>query len=245
MKATKPWTAGLVLITSLWIAIPLAAQDDSPSLQAVLSRYAGATRNEPTVDRELAQRLFRRGNTYSNLERYDQAIEEFRESIAADPNFAEAYRNLANTYYFLERYREAKPLFARYIALTLEEEPNTAIRAAISTLGELERQDGNFEESIALDLRSIQLDPDNDSQIHIMGNTYNNQGDTEKAILIYQAGVQAQPDNAFFYRTLGRFLEQEGRLSEALAQYQIAAELEPESDFYANLVKNLSARLQR
>ena len=200
-------TAGTVAVLVLASGLPVNtadAQDVDYSLQTVLVRYAGATRSSPTVDEELARRLFRRGNTYSNLERYDEAIEEFEQCVAADPNFAEGYRNLANTYYFLENYQQAKPNFARYIALTLNEEPNTAIRAAITTMGQVERQDGNFEESIAFDLRAIELDPGNDSQVHIMGNTYNNAGDTEKGILIYQAGIEAQPDNAFFYRTLGR-----------------------------------------
>jgi tetratricopeptide (TPR) repeat protein len=222
-----------------------AAQDNEIGLQSVLTRYAGATRNSPTVDEELARRLFRRGNTYSNLERYEEAIAEFEQCVAADPNFAEGYRNLANTYYFLQRFQEAKPHYARFIALTLNDEPNTAIRAAVSTMGQMERQDGNFAEALAFDLRAIELDPGNDSQVHIMGNTYNNAGDADKAILIYQAGIENQPDNAFFFRTLGRLLEQEGRLEEALAQYEIAAERDPESDFYANLVENMRTRLQR
>jgi len=240
-----PTVLGLLLLVVVGCSQAVGAPAEDYALQSVLARYAGATRTAPTVDRELAQRLFRRGNTYSNLERYDQAIEEFRESIAADPNFAEAYRNLANTYYFLQRIAAAKPAFARYIALTLDREPDSAIRAAIATLGELEREDGNYEESLAFDLRSIELDPTNDSQIHIMGNTYNNAGQPDKAILIYRAGIDAQPDNAFLYRTLGRLLEQEGRLEEALDQYRLAARLDPESDFYTNLVEQLSGRLQR
>ncbi|MBT8145950.1 MAG: tetratricopeptide repeat protein, partial [Gammaproteobacteria bacterium] len=86
----------LLLFSS--IAITTAtAQESAPSLQTVLTRYAGATRTSPTTDEELARRLFRRGNTYSNLERHEEAIEEFEQCIAADPNFAEGYRNLANT----------------------------------------------------------------------------------------------------------------------------------------------------
>lgn len=237
----------LIVATLAWfiLTLPVAAQDGQPSLQEVLTRYAGATANSPTVDRELAQRMFRRGNTYSNLERHEEAVDEFEKAVAADPGFAEAHRNLANTLYFLQRFDEAKPHYARFLALTLDEEPNTAIRTATATMGELERQIGNFDEAIAFDLRSIALDPDNDSQIHIMGNTYNNAGDTDKAMLIYQAGIQAQPDNAFFNRTLGRLLEQEGRLEEALAQYELAVEKDPESDFYADLVENLRGRLAR
>lgn len=237
--------AALLAIFSTLTGNPAAAQGNEADLQAVLSRYAGATRNAPTVDEELARRLFRRGNTYSNLERHEEAIAEFEQCVAADPNFAEGYRNLANTYYFLQRFQEAKPNYARFIALTQNDEPNTAIRAAVTTMGQMERQDGNFEESIAFDLRAIELDPDNDSQVHIMGNTYNNAGDPEKAIRIYQAGILHQPNNAFFYRTLGRLLEQENRLEEALAQYEFAAERDPESDFYANLVEATRARLER
>lgn len=195
----------------------------------------------PTIDTELAQRLFRRGNTYSSLERYEDAIEEYRQAIVADPGFADAIRSLANTYYFLEQYAEAKPLLARYIELT--NDPSAAYIASVKTLAELERQDGNFDVSITYDLEAIQLDPENDSQVHIMGNTYNNEGDTEKAIQIYRAGIEAQPDNAFFYRTLGRFLEQENRLEEALAEYERAAERDPESDFYASLVESARNRL--
>jgi tetratricopeptide (TPR) repeat protein len=236
----------LALGVFAWLPPPAShAQEDSATLEQVLARYEGATRNTPTVDAELAQRLFRRGNTYSNLERFDQALEEFRQAVVADPNFAESFRNLANTYYVLEQFDRAKPAYARFIYLTRNEEPTTAVRAAVSSLAGMERQDGNYDEAFVLDLRSIALDPTDDSQIHIMGNTYNNAGQTDRAIRIYQAGIAAQPGNAFFVRTLGRLFEQEGRLEEALAQYEAAAELDPASDFYANLVEATRARLER
>jgi len=221
---------------------PATYSQDSAS-GAVLERYGGldVTREGPTIDAELAQRMFRRGNTYSNLERYDEAIEEYRKAISADPSFTDAIRNLANTYYFLERFDEAKPLLARFIEL--EERESAALIAAVSTLGQLERQSRNFDSAISYDLRAIELDPNNDSQIHIMANTYNNAGEADKAIDVYRAGIQVMPDNAFFYRSLGRILEQEGRLDEALAEYEAAAERNPDSDFYLNLVESTRRRL--
>ena len=197
----------------------------------------------PVIDTELAARMFRRGNVYSNLERYEEAIEEYRKAITADPNFPDAIRNLANVYYFLERYDEARPLLARYVEL--QTEVTAGLIAAVSTLGELERAAGNFEAALPYDLRAIELDPGNDSQVHVMANEYNNAGDADKAIEVYRAGIGAMPENAFYDRSLGRILEQEGRLEEALAAYESAAAKDPDSEFYVGLVEATRRRLNR
>jgi len=231
------------LVPLLALSASNYAQTDGAA--AVLERYGGlnVVRTGPTIDADLAQKLFRRGNTYSNLQRYDDAIKEYRSAISADPNLTDAIRNLANTYYFLERYAEAKPLLARYISL--QSTTTAGLIAAVSTLGQLERQDGNYEISIGYDLRAIELDPQNDSQIHIMANTYNNAGDADKAIRIYRAGIEVMPANGFFDRSLGRILEQGDRMQEALLAYEAAARKDPDSEFYANLVKSTRNRLER
>lgn len=236
------WLATLLL--SLLFASMGLAQDGGTTAN-LLDRYGNLNveRTGPTIDAELAQKMFRRGNTYSNLERFEEAIAEYRKAISADPNFAEAIRNLANTYIFLERFDEAKPLLARFIAL--QTETTAALIAAVSTLGELEREDGNYAASIEYDLRAIELNPGNDSQVHIMANTYNNAGETDLAIRIYRAGIDAMPENAFFDRSLGRLLEQENRLPEALAAYESAATKDPDSQFYADLVSSTRSRLNR
>lgn len=226
----------ICLAPALLSSISIYAQNNTGT-QAVIER-SGAT-----IDANLAQKLYRRGNTYSNLQRYAEAIEEYRRAISADPNFAAAIRNLANTYYFLERYSEAKPLLARFIRL--ETETSAALIAAVSTLGELERADGNYEVSIGYDLQAIDLDPLNDSQIHIMANTYNNAGDADKAIQIYLRGISTMPGNGFFDRSLGRIFETEGRLDEALAAYESAAAKDPDSAFYGDLVDSIRRRLNR
>jgi len=210
---------------------------------SVLDRYGnlGLERVGPTIDAELAQKLLRRGNTYSNLERYEDAIVEYRKAISADPSLIEAIRNLANTYYFLERFSEAKPLIKRFIAL--QQQTTAGLIAAVSMIGDLERKDGNFDESINYDIRAIQLSPSNDSQVHVMANTYNNAGEADKAISIYQAGIEAMPSNGFLDRSLGRILEQEGRLEEALDAYESAALKDPDSAFYQDLVDTTKRRL--
>lgn len=242
IKSTGSWRRAIAVFAFSCLAAALLS---STSIYA--QNAAGANtlieRSGPTIDANLAQKLYRRGNTYSNLKRYNEAVEEYRRAISADPNFSAAIRNLANTYYFLERYSEAKPLLARFIRL--ETDTTAALIAAVSTLGELERADGNYEVSIVYDLQAITLDPSNDSQIHVMANTYNNAGEAEKAIQIYRRGINTMPDNGFFDRSLGRIFEQEGRLDEALAAYESAAAKDPDSAFYGDLVDSIRRRLNR
>lgn len=233
----------LVALLGLLTAFSASAQNNATS--NVLERYGNldVERSGATIDADLARKMLRRGNTYSNLQRYEEAIAEYRKAISADPNLAEALRNLANLYYFLERYDETKPLLARFIAL--QDEPSAALIAAVQTLGQLHRQDGEYDAAISYDLQAIALVPEDDSQVHIMANTYNNAGDADKAIAVYRAAVEAQPDNAFFHRSLGRILESEGRLDDALAAYRDAMARNPDSDFYADLVESLERRLNR
>lgn len=234
----------LLLGSALMLAGAASVAQDNGAA-SVLQRYGNldVERTGPTIDAELAQKYLRRGNTYSNLERFEEAIDEYRKAISADPNLADALRNLANTYYYLERYAEAKPLLARFIRL--QTATTASLIAAVTTLGELERRDRNFEAALEYDLRAIELDADNDSQVHIMANTYNNAGEAEKAIAIYRKAVEVMPDNAFFDRSLGRILEQENRLGEALVAYESASAKDPDSDFYVRLVDSLRNRLQR
>lgn len=233
-------TAATSLVV-LAVSTASLAQDDGAA--SVLQRYGNLDieRTGPTIDAELAQKYLRRGNTYSNLERFEEAIDEYRKAVSADPNLSDALRNLANTYYYLERFDEAKPLLARFIRL--QTTTTASLIAAVTTLGELERRDRNYEASIVYDLQAIELDADNDSQVHIMANTYNNAGEADKAIAIYQKAVEVMPENAFFDRSLGRILEQENRMEEALQAYESAAAKDPDSDFYARLVESTRGRL--
>lgn len=202
-----------------------------------------AQQTSGVVDRELGQRHYRRGNTYNNLERFDEAITEYQLSVTADPEFADAYRNLANILYFQKRHVEAIPMFQRFIAL--QNEPSAGLIAALNTLGQLLRDERRFEEALPVDLQAIEQDPKNASQIYVMGNTYFNAGFADEAAQIFEQALRVMPDDAYLHRSLGRMYEDMGRLEEALAQYRAAAAIDTDSDFYQDLVSTLEARLAR
>lgn len=244
MKLMTTLSAASLLLTLTTGTMHAVAQSGSAASDT-LNRYGGLNveRAGDTIDAGLALTHYRRGNTYSNLERYDEAIAEYQLAVTADPNFADSYRNLANIYYFQKRYEDAIPMLSRFITLQESQGPTAGLIASLNTLGQLLRDAGRLDEAIEVDLRAIEYDPDNTSQMYVMGNTYYNAGRAEDAIRIYEKALTVKGDDAFIHRTLGRIYEDEGRLEDALAQYRAAAELDTSSQFYKDLVSSLEARL--
>lgn len=74
----KALSSAIALALLISMAPGLQAQQTGNS---ALSRLGGLEmeRNAATIDAELSQRHNRRGNTYSNLERHEDAIEEYRD----------------------------------------------------------------------------------------------------------------------------------------------------------------------
>lgn len=211
---------------------------------APVSAQSGGTQQERAAasTNELAQRHYRRGNTYNNLERFDEAVTEYQLAVAADPNLADAYRNLANIFLSQDKADEAIINLKRFIDLQ-NDQSSTPLVASLKTLGELLRRAERYNEAIDYDVRAIMADPRDDSQVHLMANRYDNAGHTDKAIRIYRQAVESIPDNAFMNRNLGRLLEREGELEDALAQYRQAAISDPSAQYYRELIQNLEARL--
>ncbi|MEX0738728.1 MAG: tetratricopeptide repeat protein [Pseudohongiella sp.] len=226
----------LLALAAILLVSPVSESVAQPG-GTVQERAAASTNSE------LAQRHYRRANTYNNLERYDEALEEYRLAVAADPNLADAYRNLANIYLSQDRLEEAIPMLARFI--DLQQEASTPLTASLKTIGELLRRSERYDEAIDYDVRAIRADPRDDSQVHLMGNLYDSAGHVDKAIRIYQAATEMMPDNAFMNRTLGRLYEREGRLEDALTEYRKAATTDLDSQFYRELVQNLETRIDQ
>lgn len=220
--------AGLLTAT----AVPAQDSDD-----------AGNGQSASSGDTELAERHYRRGNTYSNIDRHEDAIREYRLSITADPEFADSYRGLANIYYSQGRYEEAIPMLSEFVK-RFADDAGAPMIAALGTLGELLRETGRYEEAIEIDLRAMNASPDDHSQVFLLGNAYYNAGHTGKAIRIYRKALENFPEDAFIHRTLGRMHDDQGRLEQALEHYRRASELDEGSDFYRELVRDTEEALE-
>jgi tetratricopeptide (TPR) repeat protein len=61
--------------------------------------------------------LFELGNTYERQGMYEQAIQEYRKALKADPDFVDAIEHLAFLLEKLNRDNEASPLWERILSL--------------------------------------------------------------------------------------------------------------------------------
>lgn len=224
--------AALALLLSVAISLPAVAQQGGSSAN-----------DNPNVDTELAIRHYRRGNTYNNLERFEDALEEYRLSVAAHPEFLDSYRNMGNILYHLERFEEAIPMYRNFIEL-YDGPPDTALRSALTRVSDLLRERENYERAIDYDLQSVQADRDNRSLVFLVANDYLNAGHPDKALQVYEKAVELNPGDAFMHRTLGRMYDEQDLLEEALIHYRQAAELDRSSDFYRELIRDTEERIE-
>ena len=84
-----------------------------------------------------------RGNTYSHLKQYEQAITNYGQAIESEPQFALAYYNRGLTYTLLENFPQARENWEQ--AATLFQQQNNpqgyqAVREKLNQLSQIEGQ---------------------------------------------------------------------------------------------------------
>lgn len=160
------------------------------------------------------------GDCCSNLGRYEEAIQAYKEAIRLKPDYA-AYNNLANTYYELGRYEEA----IRAIQQAIRLEPEHA--GGYYNLGNACDELGRYEEAIQAYKKAIRLKPDYANAHFGLGIANYNSGRYQEAIQAYRQAISLKPDFAEAHNSLGNVYRELGRYEEAIQAIQQAIRLKP------------------
>jgi tetratricopeptide (TPR) repeat protein len=196
-----------------------------------------------------------RGETYTQLERYDEAVADLNRAIELDPSldWAIAARGLA--YLAMKRYHEA----LEDLGHALERDPDNAW--AIARRGETYRLMGRYDEALAefsralqsdpedawatgsrgqaflalerydealADLNSaIEIDPSRDWAIAARGETYRQMVRYDDALADLSRAIELDPADATYYAARGQAYQATGRDSEASADFRRANEIDP------------------
>ncbi|HWF45726.1 MAG TPA: tetratricopeptide repeat protein, partial [Bryobacteraceae bacterium] len=131
---------------------------------------------------------------------------------------------------------EAGTLFAAIV------EHNPIHFPSLHRLAAIRRQEGRFEESLALLKQAIGCNPSSADAHNSLGNTLNSLGRAEEAIDQYRSALALRPDFPEVYVNLGNSLKGLGHLEEAIGCYSTAIALRPQ---YAEAHSNLGIALLR
>lgn len=115
------------------------------------------------------------GNTYTELGRYDEAIQEYLIAVKFFPEYAEAYNNLGSSYRKIGDLQKAK----EYLDKSLELDPKSAV--TIRLRGNIYEIDGDSQKAEEMYIKSIGFYPTVDAY-KSLGQLYYNRGQLDKTL---------------------------------------------------------------
>jgi tetratricopeptide (TPR) repeat protein len=115
------------------------------------------------------------GNCWKEKKRYDKAIEEYKEALALDPRFADAYNNLGEAYFAQGMLDAAEGSFSRAIRV----EPDYA--SGYNNLGVVYETRGDMNKAIELYRKAIEIEPGHVLARKNLADAYRKTGQTQKA----------------------------------------------------------------
>jgi TolB-like protein/Tfp pilus assembly protein PilF len=168
----------------------------------------------------------------NTVDGFGQSIELYRQALAIDSAYADAWVGLSNNYAVQaakalrpvdEGYRLAREAANRALAL----DPRSA-----SALLQLSRIAGDYDSDLAAAARYLEralaLEPANANVIRGAGNLAHDLGRMDQAVKLDEYAISSDPVNAGAYGALGYDYSRLGRLDDAIASYRTALTLSPE-----------------
>lgn len=185
-------------------------------------------KHPPATDDSLMHFLW--GSALQNMNRPEEAIEQYRNAIVINPNYAEAYNNLGNAFLDLKHPEDA---IKQYIK-TIDINPNNA--EPYNNLGIALLNLKRPEEAIKQYRKAIDINPN-------VAEPYNNWGVAiqdikrpDEAIEHYSKAIDINPNYAEAYSNWGNALQELKRPEEAIEFYRKAITINPNNaDPYNNL----------
>ena len=159
-----------------------------------------------------------------------QGIEWFREAVAADPEFAQAWAGLADAYALLPAYSatpvpeacaEARAAAGRALAL------DPGLGEAHAALGLAAKTEWHWEEAEGEFRRALELAPGYATAYLWYGNFLISRGRTEEALAAIRRALELDPVSLPIHMTMGATLYFGSRFDEAIDVYRRAIEMDP------------------
>jgi tetratricopeptide (TPR) repeat protein len=248
-KAFVPVFAGVIVIFSIMTfsrnSIWQDSRDGIMLWEDVVSKSPGKTRPHLALSKAYyeegmfndAKRELRRameiGPDYAQnhgmkgvqpiLDRYEDAIRNYREVLRSNPDSAEAHNNLGVVYETLGRYEDAEKEYQAALKI----EPEYA--RAHNNLGVVYDKYGHHEDAVKEYQAALRIDPDYAKAHNNLGVVYRRLGRYEDAVRELKAALRINPEYAKAHKNLGAAYEKLGRYEDAVKEYRTALNIQPDN----------------
>ena len=181
-----------------------------------------------------------RGETYRQMDRYEQALADFDKGIELDPGWQWVIAHRGETYRQMGRYEQALADFDKAIEL----DPSSGW--VIAHRGETYRQMGRYEQALADFDRAIELDPSNDWIHYLQFRAHLSLGQPSQAYTYLRNAIdqvrketahRRAPSNDAY--NLAVYLAAEGRFDEAKQELQDALATYPKQSWELEVIDDL------
>nr|MBE5727425.1 super sex combs [Cucujiformia] len=160
----------------------------------------------------------------------DFAIDTYRRAIELQPNFPDAYCNLANALKEKGQVAEAEECY------------NTALRLcsthadSLNNLANIKREQNYIDEATHLYLKALEVFPEFAAAHSNLASVLQQQGKLSEALMHYKEAIRIQPNFADAYSNMGNTLKEMQDVSAALQCYTRAIQINPAfADAHSNL----------
>jgi Flp pilus assembly protein TadD len=173
-----------------------------------------------------------RGNSWTDIKKYDKAIDDFNKAIAINPDKASAWYGLGDVWYCKKDYDNAIENYDK--AITLQPDADELYYKR----GVAWEEKGEYEKALEDYDRSIALRPDIASSYTNRGNVLRKMGNYGKAMQNLYRSIEIRADNRRAYFGLGRLYETLNEWELASVHYKRAYYLKYEGGYLIHVFQN-------
>ena len=176
------------------------------------------------------------GAANAGLGHFAEAINSYKKAIRIEPNYIDAYYNLAFALREQGKIEDAVATFKKVISISPKHVD------AYNNLAVTLHKQGKLEEAIKAFKKAIAIKPDYAEAYFNIASTFEEQGDLEQAVISYSKSISLKPDYADAYFNMASTLEKQGKLKDSLNAYNKTLELNPDySDAWSNGARALES----
>ncbi len=175
------------------------------------------------------------GASAAKIEKLDEAVNAFQNTISIKPDLAEVYFNMGIVLINQGKLDEAIEAYNNALSL----KPDYA--EAHNNMGIALKDQGKLEEAIEAYKKALSIKPNFVEAYYNIGIALQDQGKLEEAIEVYKKALLINPEYAQAYNNMGNTLKDQGKLEEAIKAFNKALSLKPD---YAEAYNNIGIALQ-